>query len=147
MDLTPFQQVLQAHPWLKEFETTLQPLCPDCKVKVGDKHEPGCDIARCSICGDQHMCCNCEDGQPDIWIGLMYPTECKLCLEKGFWCFTAILVDGDEYPITSPEMHHLAMRLRDEKGFKMRFHIPCGRDDPGASPDINRAMMFTQRDI
>jgi len=142
--MDPFEQVLKVHPWLARFKEGLQPECPDCNVGIGEKHQGGCDIARCSECGEQHMVCCCEEGQPDIWTGLMYPVEHKVCLEKGFWCYDAIRVDGDEFPITSPEMHTLALRLRD-KGFPMEFHIPCTEDYPGAHADLNRAMIHRQK--
>lgn len=41
--------------------------CHDCNVKPGGTHHPGCDMERCSVCGDQVMlgCAhsrNVEDG-------------------------------------------------------------------------------------
>ena len=142
--MDPFEQILKVHPWLVHFKEDLQPHCPDCRVGIGRKHRKHCDIARCSVCQLQLLACACKKGQPDLWIGLMYPVEHKICLDKGFWCYDAILVDGDEYPVTSAEMRNLGLRLRDH-GFPVRFHIPCTKDYPGAHADLNRAMLHVQK--
>ena len=56
--------------------------CHDCGVKPGTVHEPGCDVARCSICKGQLLSCGCEKGEPDIWDGLWPGT--KECYDKGY---------------------------------------------------------------
>lgn len=33
--------------------------CPDCNVKVGEFHHPGCDIEECPRCGRQLLSCDC----------------------------------------------------------------------------------------
>lgn len=47
--------------------------CPDCAVAPGVQHEYGCDVARCTGCGTQHLMCgfmsNCEGGEPTVWKG------------------------------------------------------------------------------
>lgn len=44
-------------------------LCPDCDAKIGDKHDEGCDTARCSICMGQRLGCDCQDGDGGVWTG------------------------------------------------------------------------------
>lgn len=84
--------------------------CPDCDVEPGEKHHPGCDVARCSICGTQLLSCDCEDGQPDIWSG-EWPGIVE-CTEKGWYC---------------------------QGGFGYQFPWrPCGPKDIEAREDLNR---------
>lgn len=46
-------------------------ICPDCGVGVGDCHEPGCDVERCSNCAGQRCSCSCVHHDPElsVWIG------------------------------------------------------------------------------
>ena len=34
--------------------------CPDCNVKAGHFHHPGCDIEECPRCGQQLLSCSCN---------------------------------------------------------------------------------------
>ena len=46
-------------------------LCPDCSVSPGQIHMSGCDVERCSSCGDQKLSCICmdHDEQFSRWTG------------------------------------------------------------------------------
>jgi hypothetical protein len=49
--------------------------CPDCGVAVGIVHQEGCDVARCTKCGEQRLGCSCKRGSGDIWTGLWPGTQ------------------------------------------------------------------------
>jgi hypothetical protein len=39
------------------------PKCGGCTAKVGEPHEPGCDLEDCAVCGGQAISCGC----PAYW--------------------------------------------------------------------------------
>lgn len=49
--------------------------CPDCECRYGDEHRFGCDVERCSRCGQQRISCGCpnHDPQESRWMGV-WPT-------------------------------------------------------------------------
>jgi hypothetical protein len=36
------------------------PVCSDCAVKLGEFHDPGCDMERCPVCLRQRISCGCS---------------------------------------------------------------------------------------
>lgn len=65
--------------------------CPDCHVAVGECHDPGCDVERCSVCRLQWISCGHEQHDPSKarWTGV-WPGEAE-CKARGWY---AVLVDG-----------------------------------------------------
>jgi len=60
-------------------------VCPDCGVQPGQRHNHGCDIEHCSVCGLQRINCDHEelhDRRFGRWTGI-YPGEAE-CLALGF---------------------------------------------------------------
>jgi hypothetical protein len=94
--------------------------CPDCGAEPGDLHTFGCDVERCPACGGQLISCGCfedsfdQDSIPDRmpWTG-EWP-GLQECREFDFWC----------------------IRNPDGPGY-----IPCDKDHPEATEDLNRLVM------
>lgn len=61
--------------------------CHDCRAAPGRKHTPGCDTARCLVCGGQRLSCGCPEdkGYGDVWTGLWPGTIA--CYEYGLVCY------------------------------------------------------------
>lgn len=65
--------------------------CSDCGVAVGDKHQIGCDVARCKLTGWQAL--QCDEDHPveecfgTIWTGL-WPGDVE-CQKLGWYCYFA----------------------------------------------------------
>lgn len=61
--------------------------CHDCQVFVGEPHEEGCDVARCSVCGGQRLQCEgdqaCAAGDGGVWTG-EWPGDLE-CREFDLW--------------------------------------------------------------
>lgn len=112
--------------------------CGDCGVVAGGVHHPGCDVERCSACGGQAIACDCKDhdGRKSRWAG-EFPGVAE-ARKAGFFC-RDFHPDGrvatPEDPITGDEI------LDQWNGRPIQWHVPCGPDDPGAHPDLNRWAM------
>ena len=110
--------------------------CPDCGTMPGGTHHRGCDVERCSVTGRQQLMCGCDDHDPTKvrWTGL-WPGKME-CRVLGLFC-RDFHADGtvvtDENPIN----------WETEWG-RIKFHVPCGPDDPGAHEDLNRLAVYQQ---
>jgi hypothetical protein len=93
--------------------------CHDCNAEIGQNHMDGCDVERCPLCGGQMLSCGCRESfesERIPWNG-KWPGE-EECEEYGFYSY---------------------FDPKDPKADKKNYgHIPCDKDDPRASHDLNR---------
>lgn len=129
--------VIHEHPWMEAFRAEMHLTCYDCGVALGEPHRDSCDVARCSVCGGQRLICECPDSQPDRWMGLMYPNLHKIALENDLWCRTLIVRNGKEEVLDF--IRDGAFLMNEKNRNKIRWHVLCQRNDPGARADLNRA--------
>lgn len=89
--------------------------CHDCDAKPGEIHLDCCDVERCSVCGDQLMCCGCDEHDKYFarWTGItpgvaecqylgmnlnefyecgLYEIFVKKAVETRDWCI--LIIDG-----------------------------------------------------
>lgn len=113
---------------MSEVTVTSLRQCPDCGVVPGKRHEEGCDVARCVICGQQQLQCDPEEEHgltgPDLppmqtWTG-EWPGEAE-CREWGWWArWTEFSGYGrDDVPDTGS-------------------FVECAPDHPHAYPNLSR---------
>jgi hypothetical protein len=147
-----YENLIKTYPWIEAFKDKLNLTCYDCGVGIGEIHKEGCDIARCSICKGQRLACSCKGSSVDIWIGLMYPDEHRICLEQDFWCkdmvyktsFSALnrwdaVKEGWEVLEGKDVSAAMAGNMQ------IKWHVPCKREDKGAHADLNRAISFSMQ--
>lgn len=102
--------------------------CHDCGVMPGERHDEGCDVALCVVCGLQQLQCDPEAEHgltgPDLppmqtWTG-EWPGEAE-CREWGWWARWTVVTEysPDGRPDSGPT-------------------VPCSADHPDALADLNR---------
>ncbi len=92
----------------------IRPRCPDCETGIGEPHEQGCDVERCTVCQIQRIQCGCNahSGFQAAWSG-WWPGE----QEAASFGWFVVWVQG------------------------MGWH-PCREEVKGAIPDLNSYAVY-----
>lgn len=119
--------------------------CGDCGAVPGALHEPGCDVERCALCGEQAIACGCiyevngvqaadrEDGPTDA----MYAVVDAMVAQVG-----GRLPWTGSFPGTE-ECVAFGWYAKLVRG---RGWVPCEATDDGACPDLNRLSLEARWD-
>lgn len=122
-------------------ETELKANCHDCDANPGEFHDPGCDVERCPYCGGQLISCDCTRNKKKMtWI------EKNRLPWTGIWPGTVEAVEFGLYSkwIPNKQFEDDKARLGLDAAFRRLGTAPMGRwavcekDDPEATPDLNR---------
>ncbi len=108
-------------------ETIQLRTCGDCGVNPGFPHKPGCDVERCSVCGEQWMVCGHKRHDPffarwtGIWPGFAEATILGLDLnEFGYHYYEIFFIKPTKRPskirrLTAEVLLADAERIREEE--------------------------------
>lgn len=117
--------------------------CPDCGVRPGELHVPGCDCEPCPRCGHQMIGCHCvyevngidwmdlEEDHPDLWES--GPTEAMYAAWDAAWAARRIPWSG-EWP-GDAECREYGFWCRWVEGTGW---VQCGPNDHAATADLTR---------
>ena len=110
-----------------------EPTCPDCKVKPGQLHTPGCDVERCPACGVQFISCDCvatANGTDDVTDEMIERWDAEWGPRRIPW--------SGEWPGVAEAREFGWYCRRDPDG---PGYVPCSADHPGAREDLTRVAM------
>jgi hypothetical protein len=73
--------------------------CPDCQVDPGERHQDGCDVARCRFVGRQYISCFDIKVLPDGSLDFLEPTDhaCEPDRWTGEWPGVKVCRDNNWY--------------------------------------------------
>jgi hypothetical protein len=120
--------------------------CGDCGAMPGELHQQGCDVERCPRCGCQMISCDCvyevngidpatmEEDHPEVYAN--GPAPEMYAKWDAEWGPRRLPWTG-EWPGDADAIA-LGWYARMVPGVTGWY--PCGKDDPGAMPDLTRLM-------
>lgn len=128
----------------------VQETCPDCGAKIGDVHNPSCDVERCPFCGRQMLQDECRYAYFGIDVRRM-EEEWKWVYENGLPEKMAEIYEEFLQPhlLTWDGVWPGVMECREYNLWsKWTDHgwEKCDADDPGASEDLNGLAMCSHWD-
>lgn len=121
--------------------------CHDCAAKPGERHDPGCDVERCMLCGYQRIGCGCVYKANGMDVDDMEETHPEIYYD-GPTAEMCAKYDAEVAKVGGPEIwtgvwpgmvecreHDLWCKWVEGKGW-----VRCGKEDPEAREDLAQLM-------
>jgi len=127
-------------------------VCHDCGAKPGEHHEYGCDTEQCAMCGGQAISCGCiyevngmnqshlREEHPDIYHN--GPTDEMYDIWDKKWGAKRLPWTGRWPGEVECQKFGWYAKLIPGQGW-----VTCSKDDPEATPDLNRLHATAKWDI
>jgi hypothetical protein len=116
--------------------------CGDCGAKPGERHQHGCDVERCALCGGQAISCTCVyevNGMSGATLEEEHPEIYEQGATEAMWAKFDEEVARYGGPLLWTGIWPGVEECRE---FELWCHgppwIPCSKEHPNATENLNR---------